>query len=123
MKILRYFLVLSTIIIYSMTVIAMNGYGFNWPAVAVGDLMGLNWRSQFDIDLIIHLILLASWVVWREGATARAYLYGFLSVVMGGMFSFPYIVYASIQANGNVKTMLLGVHAKKTPNKQSQADP
>jgi len=113
MKILRYFLVLSTIIIYSITVIAINGYGVNWPAVAIGDLASLSWRSQFDIDFIIHLLLLATWVVWREGATTRAYLFGLLSVVMGGMFSFPYIVYTSIKAKGNVKDMLLGVHADK----------
>jgi hypothetical protein len=112
MKILRYSLVLSTIIIYLFTVIAIKGYGFNWPAIAISDLVSLNWRSQFDIDFLIHLLLLATWVVWREGATARAYLYGFLSVVLGGMFSFPYILYISIKAKGDVKTMLLGTHVE-----------
>ena len=111
MKTLRYFLVLATIGIYLFTVTAINGHGLNWPAVAIHDLSSLDWRTQFDFDFIIHLILLASWVVWREGATARAYLFGFLSIVMGGMFSFPYIIYVSVQANGDVSKLLLGVHA------------
>ncbi|MDG3087470.1 hypothetical protein P7F88_15920 [Vibrio hannami] len=101
MKFFRYLLVLSTVIIYVFTIIAVNGYGFNWPSVAVNDLLSMNWRSQFDIDFLIHLFLLASWVVWREGATVKAYVFGFLSIVMGGMFSFPYIAYLSIQANAS----------------------
>lgn len=115
MKILNYFLALSTFLIYLFTVLAINGHGFNWPAVAIGDLISLNWRSQFDVDFLIHLFLLATWVIWREGATPKAYLFGVLSVVMGGMFSFPYIIYASIKAKGNVKAMLLGVHFQKAP--------
>ena len=80
--------------------------------------MGLDWRSQFDFDFIVHLLLLATWVVWREGATAKAYLFGFLSIVMGGMFSFPYIIYVTFLARGNARQILLGVHnpvAKLTP--------
>ena len=113
MKNLRYFLVLSTVIIYAMTALAIKGHGVNWPAVAVNDLLSLDWRSQFDSDFIIHLLLLAAWVVWREGATARGYLFGFLSIVMGGMFSFPYLIYASLQANGSVQALLLGTRSEQ----------
>ncbi|AGH43980.1 hypothetical protein C427_1871 [Paraglaciecola psychrophila 170] len=48
------------------------------------------WRSQFDIDFIIHLLLLASWVIWREVANTKAYIFGFLSIILGGIFSSPY---------------------------------
>jgi len=73
------------------------------------------WRSQFDIDFIVHLLLLATWVTWREGANAKAYLFGLLSIVMGGMFSFPYILYATFHARGEPKALLLGLHAKPQP--------
>jgi hypothetical protein len=112
MKLLRFFLLLSTIAIYFITIIAIKDYGFNWPAVAINDLISLSWRTQFDIDFIIHLLLLSIWVIWREGGTAKAYLFGALSIVMGGMFSFPYIIYISFVSRGNPKYFLLGIHAK-----------
>ncbi|PLW67947.1 hypothetical protein [Pseudohalioglobus lutimaris] len=106
----RILLTVSTIAIYTLTVIAIVAHGWNWPLIAINDLLALNWRSQFDFDFIIHLLLLGSWVVWREGGNSRAYLFGFLSVVMGGMFSFPYIIYATFQASGKPRELLLGVH-------------
>jgi hypothetical protein len=83
------------------------------------DLLALGWRSQFDIDFIIHLFLLAAWVTWREGADARAYIFGFLSIVMGGMFSFPYILYATYKAGGEPKALLLGIHTRLRTKKGS----
>jgi hypothetical protein len=111
MNALKTLLTISTVAIYTLTIIAIVAYGWNWPLIAINDLLALNWRSQFDFDFIIHLLLLASWVVWREGINARAYLFGLLCVVMGGMFSFPYIIYATYQASGKPRALLLGVHA------------
>lgn len=113
MKVLTVFLAISTVLIYVFTLLAVYGFGFNWPAVAVHDLLSFNWRSQFNFDFIVHLVMLATWVVWREGANARAYLFGFLSIFLGGMFSFPYIAYVSIKAKFNVKSIVLGVHANE----------
>lgn len=76
--------------------------------------MALNWRSQFDIDLILHLFLLAFWIAWREGLTAKGYMFGFLSIVMGGMFSFPYLIHATYRAKGEPVDFLLGCHAGVT---------
>ena len=111
MKILRIFLVVATVAIYALTLIATVKGGLNWPAVAISDLLELSWRSQFNTDFLVHLFLLATWVVWREGATLKAYVYGFLSIVLGGMFSFPYIVYATYKAHAEPKALLLGVRA------------
>ena len=58
-------LVVSTIAIWIVTVLTVVAYGFNWPAVYFGDLVQLDWRSQFNTDLVIHIILLAVWVAWR----------------------------------------------------------
>lgn len=113
MNALKIFLAVSTVGIYLLTAIAIVGQGWNWPAVAINDLLALDWRSQFDFDFLIHLLLLACWVVWREGATARAYAFGLLSVVMGGMFSFPYLIHALYHAKGEPRALLLGVHAQQ----------
>lgn len=111
MTLLRGFLLISTVLIYVMTVFASVNHGFNWPAVAIDDLLAMNWRSQFDTDFLIYLFLGATWVSWREGFTLKGHVFGFLSIFLGGMFSFPYVLYATYQANGNPKAILFGVHA------------
>ncbi|MEM7225397.1 MAG: hypothetical protein AAF495_20640 [Pseudomonadota bacterium] len=108
---LRIFLILSTLAIYAITLAAVAKFGFNWPAVYFGDLVRLDWRSQFNADFLIHLFLLASWIAWREGFSPKGYLFGFLSISFGGMFGFPYILFAIHQAKGDPKRMLLGKHA------------
>ena len=112
MNILRLFLLFSSIIIFSITINIVINYGANWPAYFFGDIQNLGWRSQFNIDFLIHLFLLATWVVWREGCTLKGYIFGFLSVFLGGMFGFLYILYATYQAKGDPKLLLLGVNVK-----------
>ncbi|MDJ0790175.1 MAG: hypothetical protein QNK05_25555 [Myxococcota bacterium] len=109
MVILRGFLIVATVAIYLMTFAASASHGINWPAVAVHDLMALNWRSQFDTDFILYLLLGATWIAWREGGTARGWAFGAVSVVLGGMFSFPYLLHATYVAEGDVRRVLLGV--------------
>jgi len=111
MKKLNAILLISTIVIYALTVIAVVHHGWNWPAVAMHDLMALNWRTQFDFDFIIYLLIFAWWVVWREGGNLRAYGLGVLSVFLGGMFGFPYLIHAIYKASGRPRDVLLGAHA------------
>jgi len=112
MTALRCFLLVSTVAIYLITFVVSVSYGINWPAVAVGDILALNWRSQFNMDFVIHLFLLVTWICWREGFTAKGFAFGFLSIVMGGMFGFPYILYATYVAKGDPKALLLGSRAQ-----------
>lgn len=68
------------------------------------------WRAQFNADLSLHLLLFAVWVFWRErskvvgGACA-------LLCVLGGVFTFPYLLVAVYRARGDVRALLLGAHA------------
>lgn len=110
MKTLRIFLIISTVAIYVVTIFALNTKGMNWPAVYFGDILELDWRAQFNTDFIIHLVLLATWIAWREGFTFKGYIFGFLSIFMGGMFGFLYILVASYIAQGDPKKIVLGVH-------------
>jgi hypothetical protein len=113
MVVLRLFLLLATVVIFSITIYAVSTIGINWPEVFIGDLLNAGWRSQFNTDLLIHLCLLATWICWREGFTPRGYLFGFLSIVMGGMFGFPYLLIATYKAKGDPKQIMLGEHATK----------
>ena len=111
MNFLRIFLIVATLIIYSITIYALGTKGINWPEVFFGDLFGLDWRSQFNADFLIHLFLFATWIVWREGFSLRGFLFAFLSIFMGGMFGFPYLLWVTYKANGDPISVLLGVHA------------
>ena len=108
---LRFFLMLSTLIIYAITIYAVSTKGFNWPEVYFGDLTTLDWRTQFNADFLFHLFLLATWICWREGFTLKGYIFGFLSIFMGGMFGFPYLLLATYKAKADPGKILLGVHA------------
>ena len=113
MAILRMFLLASTVIIFTISIYAVITKGINWPEVYFGDLLSFDWRSQFNIDFLIHLFLLATWICWREGFTPKGYLFGFLSIFMGGMFGFPYLLIATYRAKGDPFLILLGNHASK----------
>jgi hypothetical protein len=111
MTLLRFFLAISTVAIFAISIYAAQTKGVNWPAIFFGDLLYLDWRSQFNLDFLIHLLLLASWISWREGFTGKGLVFGFLSIFMGGMFGFPYLLFASYKAGGDPAKILLGVHA------------
>ena len=113
MKLFRIFLALSWVLIIGITVYAIAKLGFNWPAVYFGDLVTHPWRSQFNTDFLIHLFLLCSWIFWREDSKLKGAIYGFLSIFMGGMFGFAYLLFATYKANGNVAALLLGSHYSK----------
>ena len=110
MTFLRTFLVTSTLLIFAVSIYAIATMGINWPAIYFDDLLKLDWRSQFDTDLLILLCLLAIWIVWREGFTLKGFLFGFLSLFIGCMFSGPYLLLATYKAKGEAKMLLLGVH-------------
>jgi len=110
---LRLFLAASTVAIFAITIFAVVAAGVNWPAVYFGDLVRMDWRSQFNADFLIHLFLLATWISWREGFTAKGFLYGFLSIFLGGMFGFPYLLVATYKAQGDPRRILLGVRSSQ----------
>jgi len=108
-------LVVFTVVIFAVSIAAVAGRGYNWPATFFADLVRLDWRSQFNTDLLLHLMLFGAWVSWREGFTGRGHLFGAMCVVWGGMFTFPYLLWVGFQAGGDPIRVALGVHAVRRP--------
>ena len=109
---LRISLVVFTLIIFAVTIVVVAGHGILRPITFFSDLIALNWRSQFNADLLMHLFLMGCWIGWREGFGLKGCTFWFLSPLLGGMFTFPYVLVISYQARGNMSEILLGVNLK-----------
>jgi hypothetical protein len=97
---LRVFLIAATLLIFTVSIYVIIMVGINWPAIYFGDLVKLDWRSQFNTDLLISLCLFFLWVAWREGFTHQGFLFGFLVMFLGFMFVCPYLLSATYHAKG-----------------------
>jgi hypothetical protein len=73
----------------------------------LGDL-GHPWRLQFYADLELHLLVVAAWIVWRERSLALGILAAAAAILLGALFTFPYLLVASLRAGGDVRKLLLG---------------
>jgi hypothetical protein len=111
MTLLRAFLITAALLIYSVSIYVIVTMGFNFPAVYFSDMLKLDWRTQFNTDLFLCLFFI--WVAWREGFTAKGFLFGLMFTILGFMFGCPYLLFATYKANGDIKVLLLGVHADK----------
>ncbi len=80
------------------------------PATFLGDF-GHPWRAQFYTDFSIHVLLAASWILYREGGRAAGVAVALLAVGLGALFTIPYLLVALGKAGGDPKRLLLGRHA------------
>ncbi|MGD9340927.1 MAG: hypothetical protein PVG76_08330 [Chromatiales bacterium] len=77
MTILRIFLLAGWLIMLAMSWRALTELGYNWPDVFFGDIANNTWRARFNIDFLNHLLLFATWVVWRETSRLTGLFSGF----------------------------------------------
>jgi hypothetical protein len=106
---------LSLLILWSavsaITVGAIAAMGIDAaPATFVRDLAH-PWRAQFYADLEAHLLLFAGWIVWRERASAPGFVYAAATLLLGALFTLPYLLVASAGCGGGVGPLLLGSRA------------
>jgi len=113
MTALKSALIAFTVIIFGVTFAAVADSGINWPHAFLSDLFALNWRSQFNTDLVIHLVLMGVWVAWREGGGLKGNIYGVFCVIWGGMFTFPYLLIAMAKSRGDMAQLFLGEHTHR----------
>ena len=62
MSVLKIFLTLCWLVIVFVTVQAFSQQGMIAGELFVADIQALNWRAQFNVDFLAHLLLLGSWV-------------------------------------------------------------
>ncbi|MEO0367927.1 MAG: hypothetical protein AAF197_03970 [Pseudomonadota bacterium] len=111
MTIFRLFLciILAGISIY--TGITIGEYGTNLVPLFFGEMTTFSWQGQFNFDFMTFLLLSGLWTAWRNGFTVGAIGLGVFATVFGMMFLAAYLLYLSFQTDGDIRRMLLGVHA------------
>lgn len=105
---LRVFLIVAWAVIMVITYKAWGADGGIAGDVFMSDIKGLSWRAQFNVDFLVHLVLLGTWVAWRNRFRPIGIALGVFCVLGGGAFALVYIFVASIQAKGSVQKLLLG---------------
>ena len=103
---LKVVLVIFIAIIYVVSFFAVKELGFAEGMVFVSDFAH-PWRAQFNTDFSLHILLVATWVFWREDNIAAKVLCA-LGCFMGGLFTFPYLLVSLLRSGGDVRKLLLG---------------
>ncbi len=111
MAIMRFFLLLGWLTMLVVSWRAVSDLGYNWPQVFFGDIAQHTWRAQFNIDFLIHLLLFAAWVIWRETSRLTGIVCGFFCIFLGGLFGFPYLLATTYRSGSDTRRFLLGKHA------------
>lgn len=92
--------------VYTVIVIAEHGVGL--LAVFFGDMAAMGWAGQFNLDFLCFLVLSALWLSWRHHFTLTGLAFGVAGFFGGALFLSAYLFFATFQAQGDVKVLLLG---------------
>ena len=92
------------------TLVTINQQGFNLFPYFFGDMMTMDWPGQFNFDFMFMLSLSALWTVWRNQFTPQGYALGALAFFLGAPLISAYLLFLSIQHDGDMKVVLLGAN-------------
>lgn len=104
----RGYLVLVLACLTGYTLMVGINHGWNLLPILFANIAEMTWSGQFNLDFMTFLGLSGIWVVWRHQFTGRAIALGLVAFFGGMMFLAPYLLWASVQAGGDMKVLLLG---------------
>ncbi|MCW8193711.1 hypothetical protein F6455_02795 [Proteobacteria bacterium 005FR1] len=108
MTLFRVYLAAILLILAGYTLVVGANHGWNLLPIFFSDIAELSWHGQFNLDFMTFLGLSAIWVAWRHHFTAGGIVLGVVAFFGGMMFLAPYLLWASSQAGGDAKVLLLG---------------
>ncbi len=108
MNLFRGFLVVLLAIVAGYTAIVIANHGLGLFPIFFGDMAAMGWPGQFNVDFMSMLLLSALWVAWRHHFSGVGLILGAFALFGGGPVLTIYLLIASVQANGDVKEILLG---------------
>jgi hypothetical protein len=90
------------------TIIVGVNHGWNLLPVFFGDIATMSWPGQFNLDFMGFLTLSGLWLAWRHHFSPGVIALGLLGLFGGIIVLAPYLFFASVKANGDMKELLLG---------------
>ncbi|HEX8226084.1 MAG TPA: hypothetical protein VF605_19935 [Allosphingosinicella sp.] len=104
---LRLYLAAAWLAVAAVTLWALATLGLSGLIATLAADLRQPWRAQLDSDLEAHLLLFAGWIGWRHRWRPRGLLAGLAVVLLGALFTLPYLLAASFRAS-DVRGLLLG---------------
>lgn len=104
----RGYLILALACLTGYTLMVGINHGWNLLPIFFANIAEMSWSGQFNLDFMTFLGLSGIWVAWRHQFTGGAIALGVVAFFGGMMFLAPYLLWASFQAGGDVKILLLG---------------
>lgn len=104
----RVYLVILFVSLGAYTLVVGLNHGWNLIPVFFADISAMAWPGQFNFDFLTFLTLSAFWLAWRHRFTPGGIALGVLGFFGGMMVLAPYLIWASLEAKGDVKVLLLG---------------
>jgi hypothetical protein len=83
-------------------------HGWNLMPIFFRDIAAMTWPGQFNSGFMSFLALSGLWLGWRHRFSPGGVALGILGIFGGMMVLAPYLFFASIEANGDVKVLMLG---------------
>lgn len=108
---LRNILIGFTITIAIYTLYTISQYGLGLFAVFFGNVLTGDWNGQFNLDFALYLALSALWIAWRSGFSGPSLVAAAICGVMGMLVFAPYVLVQWRASKGDMRRLLLGVHA------------
>ncbi|HEX8668939.1 MAG TPA: hypothetical protein VF727_11285 [Allosphingosinicella sp.] len=104
----RGLLVLLWVGICAVTLWALATLGLPAAAATFVSDLAHPWRAQFYGDLEIYLLLASTWIVWREPSRLVGFACAAATIMLGALFTLPYLLVAAVRAKGDPARLVLG---------------
>lgn len=83
-------------------------HGWNLIPIFFNDILAMTWPGQFNLDFMGFLTLSGIWTMWRNQFSAKGLMLSLFAFFGGIMFLAPYLLFLTVQTNGDMKKVLLG---------------
>lgn len=111
----RLYLILAWTALIAFTAFVIGRDGMTLLPVFFGDIARGHWPGQFNADFLTMLALSALWTGWRHGWSAAGWALALAAFLLGGGFLMAYLLILLHRAKGDMRRVLLGVHAEGEP--------
>jgi hypothetical protein len=108
MNAFRVYLVIVLVCLTVYTLIVGTNHGCNLLPIFFADIAKMEWPGQFNFDFTFLLSLAGLWVAWRHRFSGGGIALGLVALFGGMAFLSAYLLWASSQAAGDARVLLLG---------------